>query len=181
MEKEENRKLENIKKALLLTLGPFPCPQPSQTPGRRPSVLPAWPMTVSARVFHLRVGPMWQKLLLERSLESSRFSCCLPPSSARATKSLARWSSAPRSAPGRTLLVYKTRSRPPFLDHRLIAFNKENRAPYPCDRHGSTAGAPARGSPAPTPLPNADVLLGSGPSPHLPWHSALAKPSPPAA
>jgi hypothetical protein len=36
----------------------------------------------------------------------------------------------------------------------------------------SLAGAPARGSPAPTPLPNAGVLLGSGPSPPPPWRSA---------
>jgi hypothetical protein len=48
---------------------------------------------------------MWQKLLLERSLESSGSPVAYLPSFARATKSLAWWSSAPRSAPGRTLSV----------------------------------------------------------------------------
>jgi hypothetical protein len=59
----------------------------------------------------------------------------------------------------------------------------ENSPPNPvCSADlSAVAGAPVRGSPAPTPLPNAGVLLGSGPSPPLPWRSALATPSPPAA
>jgi hypothetical protein len=45
------------------------------------------------------------KLFFERSLESSGSPVAYLPSFARATKSLAWWSSAPRSTPGRTLSV----------------------------------------------------------------------------
>jgi hypothetical protein len=86
-------------------LGQLPQFWPSQTPGHRPGVLPAWPMTECAKVFHLRVGPMWQKHLLERSLGSSDSLVAYLPSFARATNSLVWWSSAPRSTPTRTTSV----------------------------------------------------------------------------